>query len=151
MHPTRNWKHPNICFNRFILSRFFDAYSRNSAFPPASNVMTSEFETRPRAVRLFFIHSVPAVNLKGNLMKLSKLSLAFFGSALLLSSAAVAGDSNKGSLNLYEKVNVEGKELNPGKYSITWEGTGPDVQVTVSQGKQTVATFPAHVTEQAAR
>jgi hypothetical protein len=84
-------------------------------------------------------------------MKLSKLSLGFFGSALLLSSAAVAGDSNKGSLQLYEKVNVEGKELNPGRYTITWEGSGPNVQVTVSQGKQTVATFPAHVTEQATR
>jgi hypothetical protein len=84
-------------------------------------------------------------------MKLSKLSLAFFGSALLLSSAAVAGDSNKGSLNLYEKVSVEGKELNPGHYTITWDGSGPNVQVTVSQGKQTVATFPAHLTEQATR
>jgi len=84
-------------------------------------------------------------------MKLSKLSLAFFGSALLLSSAALAGDSNKASIQLYEKVNVEGKALNPGKYTITWDGTGPDVQVTVLQGKQTVATFAAHVTEQAAR
>ncbi|HEV8074440.1 MAG TPA: hypothetical protein VGP66_01260 [Candidatus Acidoferrum sp.] len=84
-------------------------------------------------------------------MKLSKLSLAFFGSALLLSSAALAGDSNKGSLQLYEKVNVEGKELNPGHYTITWDGSGPNVQVTVSQGKQTIATFPAHVTEQASR
>jgi len=84
-------------------------------------------------------------------MKLSKLSLAFFGSALLLSSAAFAGDSNKGSLQLYEKVNVEGKALNPGKYSITWDGSGPNVQVTVSQGKQTIATFPAHLTEQATR
>jgi hypothetical protein len=84
-------------------------------------------------------------------MKLSKLSLAFFGSALLLSSAAVAGDSNKGSLQIYEKVNVEGKALNPGKYTITWDGSGPNVQVTVSQGKQTVATFAAHLTEQATR
>lgn len=84
-------------------------------------------------------------------MKLSKLSLAFFGSALLLSSAAVAGESNKGSLQLYDKVNVEGKALNPGKYTITWDGSGPNVQVTVSQGKQTVATFSAHLTEQAAR
>jgi len=84
-------------------------------------------------------------------MKLSKLSLAFFGSALLLSSAAVAGDSNKGSLNLYEKVSIEGKELNPGHYTITWDGSGPNVQVTVLQGKQTVATFPAHLTEQAVR
>ncbi len=84
-------------------------------------------------------------------MKLSKLSLAFFGSALLLSSAALAGDSNKASIQLYEKVNVEGKALNPGKYTISWDGSGPNVQVTVSQGKQTVATFAAHVTEQTTR
>ena len=84
-------------------------------------------------------------------MKLSKLSLAFFGSALLLSSAAFAGDSNKASIQLYEKVSVEGKALNPGKYTITWDGSGPNVQVTVLQGKQTVATFSAHVTEQTTR
>lgn len=84
-------------------------------------------------------------------MKLSKLSLAFFGSALLLASAAVAGDANKASLNLYEKVSIEGKALNPGKYTVIWDGSGPNVQVTVFQGKQTVATFAAHVTEQATR
>jgi hypothetical protein len=84
-------------------------------------------------------------------MKLSKLSLAFFGSALLLSSAAFAGDSNKASIQLYEKVSVEGKALNPGKYTITWDGSGPNVQVTVLQGKQTVATFAARVTEQTTR
>jgi hypothetical protein len=81
-------------------------------------------------------------------MKLSKLALAFFGSALLFSSAVLAGDANKGSLQLYEKTNVEGKLLNPGHYTITWEGSGPDVQVTVLEGKRTVATFPAHLTEQ---
>jgi len=81
-------------------------------------------------------------------MKLSKLSLMLFGSALLFASAALAGDSNKGSLQLFEKVSVEGKELNPGHYTVTWEGSGPDVQVTVLQGKQTVATFPAHLAEQ---
>jgi hypothetical protein len=84
-------------------------------------------------------------------MKLSKLSLAFFGSALLLSSAAVAGDSNKASIQVYEKISVEGKALNPGRYTITWDGSGPNVQVNVLQGKQTVATFSAHLTEQAAR
>ena len=84
-------------------------------------------------------------------MKLSKLSLSLLGSALLFSSAVLAGDANKGSLQLYEKVNVEGKALNPGKYTITWDGTGPNVQVTVLQGKQAVATFSAHLTEQATR
>jgi hypothetical protein len=81
-------------------------------------------------------------------MTLSKLSLVLFGSALLFASAAVAGDSNKGSLQLFEKVSVEGKSLNPGHYTVTWEGSGPDVQVTVLQGKQAVATFPAHLAEQ---
>jgi hypothetical protein len=84
-------------------------------------------------------------------MKLSKLSLAFFGSALLLSSAVLAGESNKGTLQLYDAVSVEGKTLNPGKYTITWDGSGPNVQVTISQGKQTIVTFPAHFAEQAAR
>ena len=84
-------------------------------------------------------------------MKLSKISLSILGSALLFSSAALAGDSNKSSLQLYEKINVEGKALNPGHYTVTWEGTGPNVQVTVLQGKQTVASFPAHLTEQASR
>lgn len=84
-------------------------------------------------------------------MKLSKLALAFFGSALLFSSAVLAGDANKGSLQLYDKVNVEGKLLNPGHYTVTWEGAGPDVQVTVLEGKRTVATFPAHLTEQATK
>jgi hypothetical protein len=84
-------------------------------------------------------------------MKLSKLSLVLFGSALLFSSAAIAGDANKGSLQLYEKVTVEGKALDPGKYTVTWDGSGPNVQVTVLQGKQTVATFPAHLTEQTTR
>jgi hypothetical protein len=84
-------------------------------------------------------------------MKLSKLSLTLLGSALLFSSAVLAGEPNKGSLQLYEKVSVEGKALNPGRYTITWDGAGPNVQVTILQGKQAVATFPAHVTEQATR
>jgi hypothetical protein len=84
-------------------------------------------------------------------MKLSKLSLFLFGAALLTSTGALAGEPNKGSLQIYEKVNVEGKALDPGKYTVTWDGAGPNVQVTVLQGKQTVATFPAHITEQATR
>jgi hypothetical protein len=80
-----------------------------------------------------------------------KLSLFLFGAALLTSTGALAGEPNKGSLQIYEKVNVEGKALDPGKYTVTWDGAGPNVQVTVLQGKQTVATFPAHITEQATR
>jgi hypothetical protein len=81
-------------------------------------------------------------------MKNSKLSIALFGAALLLSSAAFAGDSNKAILDLNESVSVEGKTLNPGHYKVEWTGSGADVQVTVLKGKDTVATFPARDVEQ---
>ena len=84
-------------------------------------------------------------------MKISKLSVFLLTAALLGSSAVLAGESNKTTLKLYETTTVEGKALQPGDYKVTWEGSGPDVQVTILQGKETVATFQAHVTEQAAR
>ncbi len=83
-------------------------------------------------------------------MKMSRISILVFGAALLFSSGVRAGDTNKGTLQLSEKVTVEGKFLDSGKYTVEWNGTGPTVQVTLLQGKQTVATFPAHLTEQAA-
>ena len=81
-------------------------------------------------------------------MKLSKVSILLIGSALVFSSGAFAGDANKGKLLLQDKTIVDGRPLNPGHYTVEWTGTGPTVQVTLLQGKQTVATFPAHVTEQ---
>src|SRR5215470_16224465 len=84
-------------------------------------------------------------------MKISKLSVFLSAAALLGSSAVLAGEVNKSSLKLYETTTVEGKALQPGDYKVTWEGSGPTVQVTIQQGKETVATFQAHVTEQATR
>lgn len=81
-------------------------------------------------------------------MTISKISIALFGAALLFASSVLAGDVNKGILNISEKVTVDGKPLAPGIYKLEWNGTGPEVQVTLHQGKQTVATFAAHVTEQ---
>lgn len=84
-------------------------------------------------------------------MKISKLSVFVFAAALLGSSAVFAGEISKSTLKLYETTTVEGKALQPGDYKVTWEGSGPDVQVTIQQGKETVATFQAHVTEQPGR
>ena len=81
-------------------------------------------------------------------MKLSKVSILLIGSALVFSSGAFAGDANKGKLHLQGKTIVDGKPLNPGNYTVEWTGTGPTVEVTLLQGKQTVATFPAHIAEQ---
>jgi hypothetical protein len=82
-------------------------------------------------------------------MKLSKISIALFGAAFLFASSTFAGDVNKGKLNLEQKVNVDGKTLDAGTYRVEWNGSGPNVQVNILKGKDTVATFPAQVSESA--
>jgi len=84
-------------------------------------------------------------------MKMSRVSIILVGAVLVISSGALAGETNKGKLHLGDKVIVEGKTVNPGEYTVEWSGTGPTVQVSLVQGKRTVATFPAHVTEQSTR
>jgi hypothetical protein len=84
-------------------------------------------------------------------MKMSRISTLLFGSALLFSSAALAGENNKGKLDLTDKVVVEGQLIEPGNYRVEWDGSGPAVQVRLLQGKQTVATLSAHLTEQPGR
>ena len=71
------------------------------------------------------------------------------GAAFVFSSGVLAGETNKGKLHLAEKIEVEGKTINPGEYKVEWTGSGMAVQVSLVQGKQTIATFPAHVTEEA--
>src|SRR5271155_3381018 len=82
-------------------------------------------------------------------MKMSRVSILLFGAALLFSSAALAGETNKGTLRLDDKVVVDGKPLAPGNYRVEWDGSGPTVQVKLLQGKQAVATLPAHLIDQA--
>jgi hypothetical protein len=81
-------------------------------------------------------------------MKMSRISIMLFGSALLFSSAALAGQNNRGKLALTDKVVVDGKAIEPGDYRVEWDGSGSAVQVKILQGKETVATLSAHVTEQ---
>ena len=83
-------------------------------------------------------------------MKGVNISLTFLGGALLLAAGAFAGEANKATLRLQEKVTVEGKQLSPGTYRLAWDGTGPDVRVNILRGKETVATVPAHLVEQRA-
>jgi len=94
---------------------------------------------------------VAAETLKEMFMKLLKASILLIGSSLVFSSGALAGDANKGKLHLLDKASVDGKPLNPGNYTVEWTGSGPTVQVSLLQGKQTVATFPARVNEQPTR
>lgn len=66
-----------------------------------------------------------------------------FGASLLLASAAFAGE--KATVKVYENVKINGKTLAPGNYELAWEGTGSNVQVSIRQHNETVATVPAAV------
>jgi hypothetical protein len=67
------------------------------------------------------------------------------GLALLLASSAFA--ATKGSLQLTNPVTVNGTTLKPGDYKVQWEGTGPNVELSIMQGKNVVAKVPAHTVE----
>jgi hypothetical protein len=86
---------------------------------------------------------------KGAVMKLSLNSkLITLALALMLATSAfAASDTHKGNLQVFDPVQVNGKQLSAGEYQLKWEGNGPDVQLSISQGKNLVATVPAHVVE----
>lgn len=74
------------------------------------------------------------------------------GLALLLATGAFAANkANRGSFELFEPATVDGHQLPPGQYKLTWEGNSPDVEAMIlSQGK-VVATVPAHLTDLSAK
>jgi hypothetical protein len=82
-------------------------------------------------------------------MKIPKLALAFVSAALLFSTAIIADEANKTTVRLNQKVTVDGKTLDSGKYTAQWTGEGPNVQVTILRGKDTVATFAAQIKQEA--
>jgi len=67
------------------------------------------------------------------------------GLALLLASSAFAAP--KSSLQLSNPVLVNGTTLKPGDYKVQWEGSGPNVEMSIIQGKNVVAKVPAHIVE----
>jgi hypothetical protein len=74
-------------------------------------------------------------------MRTSKSLL--LGLALLLATSAFA--ANKGSLSVQEPVTVNGTRLAPGDYKVAWDGTGPSVELSITQGKKVVAKVPARM------
>ncbi|HEY6768586.1 MAG TPA: hypothetical protein VI386_27825 [Candidatus Sulfotelmatobacter sp.] len=65
------------------------------------------------------------------------------GAALILASNAFA--ASKASLQLNGPVMINGTKLRAGDYKLQWEGNGPDVEVSIMQGKNVVAKAPAHI------
>ena len=65
--------------------------------------------------------------------------------SLLLAASAIAGNTNKGTLKVEETVTVGGKQLPAGRYQVEWAGTGSNVELSISDGRDTVAKVPAQV------
>jgi hypothetical protein len=66
--------------------------------------------------------------------------------ALLLASSAFAATA-KGDLHLLSTANVNGTTLKAGDYKLQWEGTGPNVDLSIMQGKKVVAKVPAKLVD----
>jgi hypothetical protein len=67
------------------------------------------------------------------------------GLAVLMATAAFA--SNKASMHVQEAVEVNGQQIPAGDYTLRWEGTGTNVELSVMQGKKEVAKTSAKVIE----
>jgi len=67
------------------------------------------------------------------------------GLALLLASSAFA--ATKGQLALQSSTTVNGTKLTPGEYKLQWDGTGPNVEVSIMRGKNVLAKVPAKLVD----
>jgi hypothetical protein len=81
-------------------------------------------------------------------MKFQKIYKSLFlGLALLLATGAFAAAANKGSMQLMDSVTISGKQIPAGTYLVKWDGTGPNVEVSILQGKEVVATTQARLVD----
>jgi hypothetical protein len=79
-------------------------------------------------------------------MKFATVSKSLvMGLALLLASSAFA--ASKADLHLNNPTNINGTKLKPGDYKLVWDGTGPDVEVSIMQGKNVLAKAPAKLVD----
>lgn len=79
-------------------------------------------------------------------MKFSTVSKSvLMGLAILLASSAFA--ASKANLSLLNPTTVNGTKLKAGDYKLQWDGTGPNVEVSIMQGKKVLAKVPAKLVD----
>jgi hypothetical protein len=76
-------------------------------------------------------------------MKSGKLSTSLLLGVVLLASTAFAAE--KTNLQTTKAMTVNGNSLPAGKYTVTWDGSGPSVELKFLKGKYVVATVPGQV------
>jgi hypothetical protein len=79
-------------------------------------------------------------------MKFATISKSvILGLAVLLASSAFA--ASKANLNLQNPTTINGAKLKAGEYKLQWDGSGPNVEVSILQGKNLLAKVPAKIVE----
>src|SRR3981189_224748 len=78
-------------------------------------------------------------------MKGSRNLVALAGTSLLLAASACAAGTGKGTLHLYESLDVQGKQLAPGEYKLDWSGEGPKVELNITSSKKSIVSVPAQL------
>ena len=63
----------------------------------------------------------------------------------VMALAATAYAAEKATVEIQKAVTVSGTQLAAGKYTVTWEGSGTNVELKIMKGKNVVATVPAQV------
>jgi len=67
--------------------------------------------------------------------------------SLLATAALAAGAAHKGSLQVNDPVQVNGKQLKAGQYTVSWDGEGPAVSLHFMRDGKEIATAPATVVQ----
>jgi len=83
---------------------------------------------------------------KEQIMKFATVTKSLvLGLALLLASSAFA--ATKAQLELQSTATINGTTLKPGEYKLQWDGTGPNVEVSIMKGKNVLAKVPAKLVD----
>ena len=69
------------------------------------------------------------------------------GIGLTLMLATTAFAATKASLTLQSPTTINGAQLKAGEYNLEWDGSGPNVEVSIKQGKKVFAKVPAKIVE----
>jgi hypothetical protein len=80
-------------------------------------------------------------------MKSSLFSKFIFATLMfaLTTCAFAASNSHKNNFELLAPAQINGTQIPAGEYTAKWEGSGPNVQVSILQGKKVVATVPGQL------
>jgi hypothetical protein len=76
-------------------------------------------------------------------MKTSRSVVLLAAIVAVMLSVAWAAPKNKQTIQLPDATTVGSVTLAPGEYTVQWNGTGPDVEVSFHRGTEIVATAPA--------